>query len=180
MGETGQQYDKAERHEHICWLIYWDENAQDAYAYGSKVTFEWDGTVVFENEGMPPGFVIREWRSYTDYGGQQVAPQLPILEEGKSYYLRVMKRDEPEQGSFVRVNYYDRKGELLGFELLKENENRMTYPKGAYQYTLQLVQGGAKIVRFRRIELVPEENWESWKTGHVAGRQDGRTRTCRW
>ena len=168
------------RRERIAWLIYWDETAQDSYAYGSNVSFAWDGSVVFENEGMPPGFVIRQWQSYSDYEASLTAAKLPMLEEGKSYHLRVIKQDEPEDGSFLRINYYDRKGELLEFQMLKETESVITYPKGAFRYTLQLVQGGARTIRFRRVELVPEENWADWNSCQIPEREDGRTRTCRW
>ncbi len=172
--------DEEKRNERIAWLVYWDETAQDSYAYGSKMSFAWDGSVVFENEGMPPGFVIREWHSYSDYGARQTPPQLPILEEGKCYHLRIVKQDEPERGSFVRVNYYDRRGELLSSQMLKENEGVLTYPKETFQYTIQLVQGGARAVRFTRIEIVPEEYWEEWRSTWIPEREDGRTRTCRW
>lgn len=172
--------DEEKRNERIAWLVYWDETAQDSYAYGSTVSFAWDGSVVFENEGMPPGFVIREWYSYSDYGMRQTSPQLPMLEEGKSYRLRIVKRDEPERGSFVRVNYYDRRGELLSFQMLKETEGVLTYPHEAFRYTVQLVQSGARAVHFTRIEIVPEEYWEEWIATWIPEREDGRTRTCRW
>lgn len=172
--------DEEKRNERIAWLVYWDETAQDSYAYGSTVSFAWDGSVVFENEGMPPGFVIREWYSYSDYGMRQTSPQLPMLEEGKSYRLRIVKRDEPERGSFVRVNYYDRRGELLSFQMLKETEGVLTYPHEAFRYTVQLVQSGARAVHFTRIEIVPEEYWEEWIDTWIPEREDGRTRTCRW
>lgn len=172
--------DEEKRNERIAWLVYWDETAQDSYAYGSTVSFAWDGSVVFENEGMPPGFVIREWYSYSDYGMRQTSPQLPMLEEGKSYRLRIVKRDEPERGSFVRVNYYDRRGELLSFQMLKETEGVLTYPHEAFRYTVQLVQSGARAVHFTQIEIVPEEYWEEWIGTWIPEREDGRTRTCRW
>ncbi len=172
--------DEEKRNERIAWLVYWDETVQDSYAYGSTVSFAWDGSVTFENEGMPPGFVIREWHSYSDYRMRQTAPQLPMLEEGKCYCLRIVKQDDPERGSFVRINYYDRRGDLLSFQMLKEKEGVLTYPREAFRYTLQLVQGGARTVYFTRMEIVPEEYWENWNAARIPEREEGRTRTCRW
>lgn len=172
--------DEDKRQERIAWLVYWNETAQDSYAYGSIVSFAWDGRVIFKNEGMPPGFVIREWYSYSNYGARQTVPQLPLLEEGKRYHLRVVKRDEPNGGSFVRINCYDRRGALLKVQLLKENEGVLDYPAGAFRYTLQLVQSGARAVEFTRAEIVPEENWEDWRSTRIPEREDGRTRTVRW
>ena len=56
-----------EAEEKIAWLVYWDDYGQDAYTNGSRIRFEWDGSVIFENEEMPPGFPVKGWYSETDY-----------------------------------------------------------------------------------------------------------------
>ncbi len=152
-----------EPEERIVWLVYWDHYAQNCWLYGSTVSFLPDGEVLFENIGMPPGFPIREWFSATDYSQQRIEPQLPLLEENVSYHVQVFKEDEPEKGSFLRLNFYDRQGDLLGFQMIQENEGSFVCPKGTFRYILQLVQGGARRIRFRYLLMMEEELWQEWE-----------------
>ncbi len=170
----------AEFEEKIAWLVYWDDFGQDAYTSGSSIRFDWDGSVVFENEGMPPGFPVKEWYSETDYQTQRREPELPILQEKESYHIFADKQDFPEGGSFLRLNFYDQKGDLLEFRMIPENEGTFVYPEGAFRYSMQLVQGGASRIFFRRIELVPERNWEEWNAGIAGKFRNGGNKTCRW
>ncbi len=161
--KTEQAPVSAEQEERIVWLVYWDHYAQNCWLYGSTVSFLPDGEVLFENTGMPPGFPIREWFSATDYSQQRIEPQLPLLEEDVSYHMQVFKEDEPEKGSFLRLNFYDRQGDLLGFQMIQENEGSFVCPKGTFRYTLQLVQGGARRIRFRYLLMMEEELWQEWE-----------------
>ncbi len=161
--KTEKPGESARDAERIIWLVYWDHYAQNCWLYGSTVSFLPGGEVLFENTGMPPGFPIREWFSVTDYSWQRMEPQLPLLEENLSYHVRAFKEDEPEKGSFLRLNFYDRQGELLGFQMIQENEGSFVCPKGTFRYTLQLVQGGARKVRFRYLLLMEEETWQEWE-----------------
>ena len=54
--EQMQKNGTAEYKENIIWLLYWDHYAQDAWLYGSTISFLPDGAVLFENGEMPPGF----------------------------------------------------------------------------------------------------------------------------
>lgn len=161
--EQMQKNGTAEYKENVVWLVYWDHYAQDAWLYGSTISFLPDGAVLFENGEMPPGFSVREWFSLMDYQEKRMEPQLPLLEEKKAYHILTRKMDEPENGSFLRLNFYDRQGELLDFCLLREEEGSFTYPEGAFSYSLQLVQGGAEKIRFRYLALMEEEVWEREK-----------------
>ena len=169
-----------EAEEKIAWLVYWDDYGQDAYTNGSCIRFEWDGSVIFENEEMPPGFPVKEWYSETDYRLKRREPELPILREKETYHIFADKQDTPEGGSFLRLNFYDQKGDLLEFRMISENEGTFAYPEGAFRYSLQLVQGGASRILFRRIEIVPEQNWKEWHPGIAEKFRNGVNRTCRW
>ena len=64
--------------------------------------------------------------------------------------------------------------------MISENEGTFVYPEGAFRYSLQLVQGGASRILFRRIEIVPEQNWTEWHPGIAEKFRNGVNRTCRW
>lgn len=156
--EDGQAF--ASDSERIIWLVYWDHCAQDAWMYGSTITFRSAADVLFKNIGMPPGFSVKEWFSSTDYAEQRLEPQLPLLLEGESYHVRVCREDEPENGSFLRLNFYDRQGDLLEFQMIQGTDGCVTCPEGAFRYTAQLVEGGARRICFHYLLLAEESVWQ--------------------
>lgn len=149
--------------EQIMWIVYWDQYAQDAWLYGSTISFRSISEVLFANNGMPPGFPVKEWFSSTNYAEQRIEPQLPLLLEGESYHVLVCKEDEPENGSFLRLNFYDRQGDLLDFQMIQGGEGCVTCPKGSAWYTAQLVEGGARRICFHYLLLAQESVWQEVK-----------------
>lgn len=177
MSLSGEQRNRGEEkkteEEHVVWVVYWDHYAQDSWLHGSELSFFPDGSVLFENTGMPPGFPVKEWFSSTVDPVRRMEPQLPLLEEGTSYYVRADKDEEPEGGSFLRFNFYDRQGELVSFQLISGNEGSFVCPEGAFRYTLQLVQGGARRIRFRSIAIMEQETGDLLGNGEdTAGRRN--------
>ncbi len=61
------------------WIIYWNEYSADTYLYGSEVTYHAKDDVEFKNPMMPPGTVIKQWYSKTNYQAQRIEPALPML-----------------------------------------------------------------------------------------------------
>ena len=67
------------------WNIYWNEYASDTCLHGSDVIFHQKDDVEFRNLLMPPGTVIRQWYSRTNYQMQRIEPALPMI-DGESTY----------------------------------------------------------------------------------------------
>ncbi len=150
--------------EKVIYLIYWDHDLVDSYLYGSRVTYQRDGSVSFVNELMPSGRAIREWTSRMNYQHGRLEPQLPILVVNQTYRLRVFAKCEPEGTVLTRIEYLDRRGDSLGSQLFTEKEATFELPEGTYNYTLQLVQAGAREVLFHHMEIEPVyEDQESGK-----------------
>ncbi|MDO5403771.1 MAG: accessory Sec system protein Asp3, partial [Eubacteriales bacterium] len=59
------------------WKIRWNEYSSDTYLYGSKITFHTRDDVEFRNLLMPPGTIIKQWYSKTNYQMQRIEPSLP-------------------------------------------------------------------------------------------------------
>ena len=54
------------------WSIYWNEYASDTYLYGSEIEFHKKDDVEFINRLMPPGTVIKQWYSKTNFQMQHI------------------------------------------------------------------------------------------------------------
>lgn len=146
------------RREPIIYLVQWEDDAAETYLYGTKLTFGENGTVLFCNEMMPSGMVIREWHSLVAYQEKRFEPQLPIMEAGENMVVRSRILSEPDNAVLLRVNFYDYHQELVSFTIIRGKVGSFTFPKGAYSYSLQLVEAGAQSIMFYRIELIPEGN----------------------
>lgn len=147
--------------EKLIYLVFWDDNAADTYLYGSRMAIHENRMVEFENSRMPSGTVIRQWHSQPDYQGRRLMMQLPVLEEGKSYWIRMYAGCSPEGGVLLRFQFYDRQKHLISFRALDEREGIVSCPEGTYSYELQLVQAGSASVWFHHIEIYPMESGET-------------------
>lgn len=142
--------------EPVIYLVRWDNDADRTYLYGTELTRMDDGTVVFTNEMMPSGMVIREWESLTNYQSRRIEPQLPLMEAGDTMTVRLRMRCVPENAVFLRINFYDYHKEQVDFTIIRGGTGTFTFPEGAYSYNLQLIEAGSHRMVFWRIELIPD------------------------
>ena len=77
------------------WAIYWNEYSSDTYLYGSKLSFNKRDDVEFENLLMPPGTIIKQWYSKTNFQMQKIEPSLPMI-DGESSYRIILNVDIPD------------------------------------------------------------------------------------
>lgn len=124
------------------WTIYWNEFVSDTYLYGSLIKFHNKDAVEFENQLMPPGTIIKQWYSKTNYQMQKIEPALPII-DGESQYLIQLNIDVPEnENVLVRLAFYDRYGMEAGSLTIRDKETMFRCPLKTYSYRLQLINGG--------------------------------------
>lgn len=147
--------------ERLIYLVFWDDSAADTYLYGSRMVIHENRLVEFENSRMPSGTVIRQWHSQPDYQAKRLMMQLPVLEEGKNYWIRMFAGCRPEGGVLLRFQFYDRQKHLISFCAMEEKEGVISCPEGTYSYELQLVQAGSASVWFHHIEIYPMESGET-------------------
>lgn len=111
----------------------------------------------FLNPLMPPGTVIRQWYSKTNYQAQKIEPQLPILDGGAVYgiWLDAAYPDagKKEGACMLRLLFQDRYGEETGSEILRGREKIFRCPEGTYSYRMQLINGGTGHFIFRRVVI---------------------------
>ena len=149
------------------WTIYWSEYASDTYLYGSKVTFHKKDDVEFQNLLMPPGTIIKQWYSKTNFQMQKIEPTLPII-DGEGEYLITLNIDTAEDELCLgRLVYFDRYGMEAGNLTLRDRETRFRCPLKTYSYQLQLINGGVTNFHFHSIviqEVIDETEEKNKKT----------------
>lgn len=149
------------------WMVYWSEYASDTYLYGSKVTFHKKDDVEFENLLMPPGTIIKQWYSQTNYQMQKIEPTLPII-DGESEYQITLNIDTAEKETCLgRLVYFDRYGMEAGTLTLRDRETRFRCPLKTYSYRLQLINGGVTKFHFHSVviqEVIHETEETTKKT----------------
>ena len=158
------------------WTIYWNEYAEDTYLYGSKICFHKKDDVEFENLLMPPGTIIKQWYSKTNFQMQKIEPTLPII-DGEGEYQITLNIDTEDRGScLARLVYYDRYGVEAGTLTLRDKETIFQCPLKTYSYRLQLINGGVTRFHFHSIVIQEvihgtEENTEKIKKRTKKGKK---------
>ena len=148
------------------WTIYWSEYASDTYLYGSVIVFHKKDDVEFTNQLMPPGTVIKQWYSKTNFQMQKIEPALPII-YGEGEYQITINLDTEDKGICLgRLLYYDRYGVEAGSLTLRDRETVFRCPLKTYSYCLQLINAGVTKFHFHSIVIqeVIHDTEESTKT----------------
>ena len=149
------------------WTVFWNEYSADAYLYGSQITFHSRDHVEFVNELMPPGTVIKEWRSKTNFQLQKVEPTLPLIDGETEYQITINLDTEANESCLVRLVFYDRYGIEAGTLTLRDRETRFRCPLKTYSYNLQLINGGVTKLHFHSVviqEVINETSEDNQKT----------------
>ena len=94
--------------EKTSWTIYWNEYSSDTYLYGSQIEYVARNDVRFKNELMPPGTVIKQWYSLTNYQAQRIEPSLPIIDGESRYRIKVNVETPDGSGFLIRLVFLDR------------------------------------------------------------------------
>lgn len=133
--------------------IKWGDSVKNAYNHGSRVTFVKNG-VIFDNPMMSPSFPIISWSSRSNFQGDRSQPALPLLNRGKTYRLVLEAEVTPAGSAYIKVTYFDRLGEELSFDVLKDDHWLFTYPFGAAFYKVELINAGCEHLFFDRLLLL--------------------------
>ena len=148
------------------WMIYWNEYASDTYLYGADIKFHKKDNVEYHNNLMPPGTIIKQWYSKTNYQIQKIEPSLPII-DGETQYKITINIDTPErENCLVRLVFYDRYEVEAGSLTIRDKETIFRCPLKTYSYRLQLINGGVTKFNFHSVVIqeVIDETDEKGKT----------------
>ncbi|MCC9736717.1 accessory Sec system protein Asp3, partial [Streptococcus agalactiae] len=132
--------------------IYWDDFSRFSYNFGTKLQFL-GKSVCFENPLAPSSTNLYTWSSQTNYQSKRISPNLPLLRKGTRYSLSLNAELDLVSSLFVRIEFYNRFNESVGFELLKKDSIIFIYPKEAYTYTISLINAGCSDFTFHYLKL---------------------------
>ena len=145
------------------WTIFWNEYASDTYLYGSQITFHKKDDVEFRNMLMPPGTIIKQWYSKTNFQLQRIEPALPII-DGEGEYQIILNIDTEENETCLgRLVFYDKYEVEAGSVTLRDKVTNFRCPLKTYSYRLQLINGGVTKLHFHSIvirEIINEADQE--------------------
>lgn len=145
------------------WTVFWNEYASDTYLYGSQIIFHKKDDVEFRNMLMPPGTIIKQWYSKTNFQIQRIEPTLPII-DGEGEYQIILNIDTEENETCLgRLVFYDKYEVEAGSVTLRDKVTNFRCPLKTYSYRLQLINGGVTKLHFHSIvirEIINETNQE--------------------
>lgn len=148
------------------WTIYWNEYSSDTYLYGSEISYYKRDNVEFKNLLMPPGAIIKQWYSKTNYQFLKIEPSLPLI-DGESVYQIIVNIECPEcEAWLMRLVFYDRYETEAGSIAIRDKVTDFQCPLNTYSYRLQLINGGMTQFRFHSIVIqeIDNETDEKYKT----------------
>lgn len=141
------------------WKIYWREYSASTYLYGTELIFHAKDDVEFNNRLMPPGTIMKEWFSKTNYQSTNIEPTLPIIDGESTYRIHVHMDCPKGEECLVRLLFFDRYEEEAGCIFIRDEVETFRCPLKTYSYRMQLISGGVTSVHFHSvvIEEVPDE-----------------------
>lgn len=135
------------------WTIYWNEYTSDTYTYGSKIKFHKKDDVEFENLLMPPGTIIKQWYSKTNFQMQRIEPALPIIDGEGEYQITINLDKSENEHCIARLVFYDRYEVEAGSLTLRDQVTVFRCPLKTYSYRLQLINGGMTKFHFHSVVI---------------------------
>lgn len=158
------------------WTIYWNEYSSDTYLYGSEICYHGKSDVEFQNLLMPPGTVIKQWYSRTNYQAQRIEPALPMIDGEGEYRVTVDIDCQEGEAWMIRLLFFDKYDVEAGSVTIREGGTIFQCPLKTYSYRMQLINGGMTRFHFHSIiieeiedepqeEEAPERRWRRRKAG---------------
>lgn len=135
------------------WTVYWSEYTADTYLYGSEITYYGKDDVSFKNLLMPPGTIIKQWYSKTNFQMKRIEPALPIIDGESDYQITVNIDHTADECCLIRLIFYDRYETEVGSIMLRDKTAEFRCPLATYSYSMQLINGGLTAFRFHSIVI---------------------------
>lgn len=135
------------------WTVFWTEYSAETYLFGSQIVFHKKDDVEFTNLLMPPGTIIKQWHSKTNFYRQRIEPTLPIIDGETEYQITLNITTEENETLLARLMFYDRYGVEAGAVFLRDKVTRFRCPLKTYSYSMQLINSGVTKLHFHSIVI---------------------------
>lgn len=135
------------------WTIFWTEYSAETYLFGSQIVFHKKDDVEYTNFLMPPGTIIKQWHSQTNFYRQRIEPTLPIIDGETDYQITLNITTQENETLLARLVFFDRYGVEAGVVLLRDRVTFFKCPLKTYSYSLQLINSGVTKIHFHSIVI---------------------------
>lgn len=137
------------------WVIRWRDFLSDTYAYGSKIEFKDDLSVVYSNRLMPPGTVIHRWHSKTNFQAQRIEPTLPLIDGECAYAISsdIAYNSPDSKELMLRIVFYDRYDVEAESMIVRGGGTVFKPSIKTYSYCIELINGGNADFTFKSLVL---------------------------
>ena len=102
---------------------------------------------------MPPGTVIKEWYSKTNFQMQKIEPALPMIDGESAYRIHINMDVSEHENCLVRLVFYDRYEIEAGSLTIRDTVTDFRCPLKTYSYRMQLINGGITQFHFHSIMI---------------------------
>lgn len=136
--------------------VYWGNQPNNNYRYGSAMTVRADQSVYFVNRLMAPGKTLVKWHSAGNYQAQRVVPQLPELLSNQTYQLKAVMNVEPAARVMLKASFYDAQGDVIKEFQAHGTQLTVTCPLEVVGYTVELINLGCWELDFKRLEIADQ------------------------
>ncbi|QUM67158.1 accessory Sec system protein Asp3 [Staphylococcus delphini] len=132
--------------------IRWTQITPETFMYGSILRFKATETL-FENELMPSGIVIHEWKMMTNFEDDKVMPTLPILQRNQTYRFHFDYHVQPVDSVYFKVIFKRRNGTVCDYQMIKGHDKDITVPDEMYSYVVQIINAASQHLTFRQLTI---------------------------
>ncbi|HGC8953173.1 TPA: accessory Sec system protein Asp3 [Streptococcus agalactiae] len=122
------------------------------YLYGSQIDYFRD-KVRYYNPLLASGKRIKTWHSRTNFQGNRVVPDLPLLVPKERYQLVSHYKTVPEDRLHIVIYFYNRQGKEIEFIAFRDGLEEFICPEDNFTYCLVLVAAGCKELEFHSIDF---------------------------
>lgn len=130
--------------------IRWTQITKTTFMYGSLLRFKLTETL-FENELMPSGIVLHEWKMITSYEKDNAIPTLPILKKNETYRFKFDYEVKPVGSIYFKIIFKRRNGSVCDYKIIKGHEADIMMPSEAFSYVVQMINMATESLVFRQI-----------------------------
>jgi accessory Sec system protein Asp3 len=120
-------------------VLQWGKDFADNYNYGAQIELLENRFISYVQPLMSPGATIKKWFSMISSTNPKNSPMLPLLKNGKSYNFHLHLDAVAASTWQVKIEYFDRFGNILDSKYYNELNGTFTYPTIAVSYTIELI-----------------------------------------
>lgn len=139
------------------WVVTWEYEADSSFLFGSEIEYIASDKVKFRNRLLPPGEIIKIWKSKLNYQVGKVGNILPILTPEKKYWICLNIHTKKKNSILLKIEFYNRFDEVISYKII-QNSGEFIYPDNCLYYNLILMNNGVEEFVFNNI-IISESNF---------------------